>query len=142
MWEKSYSTTVNDITQEQIWNIWSDMSIRHQWDDDTEWAKMDGPFRENAIFYMKVKNGPKLKMVITECKPYEKFSDTYYFPLARMDGIHQMEQTTDGLRITVTIRLTGLFQWLWRKLVAEKIVSTLSHQTDLLIQLARKSGTL
>jgi len=50
MWEKSYSTTVKGITPEEIWKIWSDMSIRHHWDDDTEWAKMDGPFRENANF--------------------------------------------------------------------------------------------
>lgn len=140
MWQESWSTTVTDLTPEQIWKIWSDMSIRHEWDDDTEWATMDGPFREGAIFYMKIKKGPKLKMIITECKPYEKFTDTYYFPFARLDGTHQMEKTTDGLRITTTIKMTGPLRWIWRKLVAEKIVSTLPHQTELLIELARNSG--
>lgn len=138
MWEKSYSTTVADLEPEQIWKIWSDISIRHQWDDDTEWAKIDGPFSQGAIFYMKLKNGPKIKMIITESIPNLKFADTHYFPLARMDGIHQMEKTTDRLRITTTIRVTGPLRWLWRKFVAEKVVATLPHQTNLLIQLARK----
>jgi hypothetical protein len=138
MWEKSYSITVADLEPDQIWKIWSDISIRHQWDDDTEWAKIEGPFSQGAIFSMKIKNGPKIKMVITESIPNQKFADTHYFPLARMDGIHQMEKTTDGLRITTTIRVSGPLRWLWRKLVAEKVVATLPHQTNLLIQLARK----
>jgi len=78
-------------------------------------------------------------MFITECKINEVFTDTYYFPLARMDGIHRMEKITDGLHLTTTIRLTGPLQWLWRKLVAEKIVATLPHQTNLLIELAKKT---
>lgn len=138
MWQKSYSKTVQNIEPNQIWKIWSDISIRHLWDDDTEWATIEGPFKQDAIFYMKVKNGPKLKMHITECIPNEKFTDTYYFPLAKMHGIHQLEKTSEGLRITTTVRLSGWLQWFWRKLVVEKIVATLPHQTDLLIQLAQK----
>lgn len=140
MWKKSYSITTAHLEPSQIWKIWSDISLRTQWDDDTEWAKMEGPFEKDAIFYMKVKNGPKLKMKITECIPNEKFTDTYYFPFARMDGTHQMEKTSDGLRITTTIKIAGPLQWLWRKLVAEKVAATLPHQTDLLIQVARKLG--
>lgn len=138
MWEKSYSTVVADVEPNQIWKIWSDISRRHQWDDDTEWAKIAGVFAEGIPFIMKVKNGPKLKMTITECIPNIKFTDTYYFPLARMDGIHEMEKRPDGLHITTTIRMTGLLQWPWRKLVAEKVVASLPHQTDLLVQLARE----
>lgn len=138
MWEKSYSTTVQNLEPEQIWKIWSDISVRHLWDDDAEWAKIEGAFEQGAVFYMKIKDGPKLKMHISECDPNVKFTDTYYFPLARLDGIHQMEKTADGLKITTTIRMTGLLRWLWRKLVAEKIVATLPHQTNLLIQFAQK----
>lgn len=138
MWEKSYSIVVPDLEPDQIWKIWSDISLRHKWDDDTEWTKMEGVFEQGNSFIMKIKNGPKLKMLITECLPNKKFTDTYYFPLARLDGIHEIEKRTDGLHITTTIRMTGPLRWLWRKMVAEEIVSTLPHQTDLLIQLARK----
>jgi hypothetical protein len=139
MWEKSYSTVVPNIEPNQIWKIWSDISIRHQWDDDTEWAKIEGLFEQGAFFIIKIKNGPKLKMAITECILNKKFTDTYYFPLARLDGIHEMEKRMDGLHITTTIRMTGWLRWFWQKIVAEKIVATLPHQTDLLVQLARES---
>lgn len=139
MWQKSYSVIVNGLEPSQVWKIWSDISLRNQWDDDTEWAKIDGAFEEGAILHVKIKNGPKLKMTITECIPNQKFTDTYYFPLARLDGIHEMEHTNEGLRITTTIKMTGLLRWIWRKLVAEKVVTTLPHQTELLIQLASKS---
>ena len=140
MWQKSYSTIVSNILPSEIWKIWSDINMRPHWDDDTEWAKIEGPFQKNAIFYMKVKNGPKLKMIISECIPNKRFTDTYYFLFSRLDGVHEMEETSNGLRITTTMKLTGPLRWLWRKLVVEKIILTLPHQTELLIQLARKKG--
>lgn len=136
MWQKSYSKIVKNLEPHQVWKVWSDINLRTQWDDDTEWARIDGPFKKNAHFYMKIKNGPELKLEITECIPNEKFTDTYYFPLARLDGIHEVKKTSEGLSITTTIKVTGLLQWLWSRLVAKKIVATLPHQTDLLIQLA------
>jgi hypothetical protein len=103
MWEKSYSTTAENLNPGQIWEIWSNIDIRSQWDDDTEWAEIKGPFCQGAFFYMKIQNGPKLKMEITECIPDKKFTDTYYFPLARLDGIHEVEKTVSGIRLTTTI---------------------------------------
>jgi len=138
MWEKSYSITVPDVEPSQIWAIWSDINIRPKWDDDTEWATIEGCFEKNAIYCMKIKGGPKLKMKITECIPNHLFTDTYQFPLARLDGIHKMEPVSNGLCITTTIRITGPLFWFWRKLIAEKIVATLPHQTDLLVQFARQ----
>jgi hypothetical protein len=140
MWQKSHVLTVKDVEPEQVWRIWSDISRRIEWDDDTEWAKIDGPFKKGAVFYMKPKGGPKLKMTISECIPNQLFTDTYRFPLARMDGIHHMEKTSSGLRITTTIKISGPLAWLWRKLVAEKVAKTLPHQTQMLVDLARKMG--
>lgn len=140
MWEQSYSTTVKGIEPSQIWKIWSDINVRPLWDDDTEWATIEGSFTKGNYFDMKIKNGPKLKMMISDCIPNQLFTDSYQFPLARLDGIHQMESTHDGLRITTTIRMSGPLRWLWRKLVGEKIVKTLPHQTNLLIQLAREQA--
>lgn len=138
MWSKSHSVTVTGIEPEQIWKIWSDIKMRTLWDDDTEWAEINGPFEIGSIISFKTKGGPKLKLKITECTPNQSFTDTFQFPFARMDGIHTMEKTPDGLRLTTTMQITGPLAWLWRKLVVEKIVATLPHQTNLLIQMARK----
>lgn len=50
-----------------------------------------------------------------------------------------MEKTNQGLKLTTTIKVEGPLSWIWRKIVAEEIVATLPHQTDMLIKLARES---
>lgn len=138
MWIKTHSITVPNLEPEQIWRIWEDINNRHLWDLDTEWAKLNEPFEKGAIFYMKPKGGPKIKMEITECTINQSFTDCYKFPLARLYGIHHMERIKDGLRITTSIKVEGLFGWLLRKLVAEKVAKEVPDQTQMLIKLASK----
>ena len=42
-----------------------------------------------------------------------------------MYDIHEMHQDPQGLRLTVTLKVTGPLGFLWRKLVAEKIEANL-----------------
>lgn len=140
MWSKAYSVVVKDIEPEQVWKVWSDFSKRTQWDDDTEWVEAKGPFEKGTIFYFKPQGGSKLKMVISECIPNQVFTDSIKLFLARLSGIHAMEKTTEGLRITTTIEIVGPLWWLWKKIVGDKIVATLPHQTDLIIKLAREES--
>lgn len=141
MWQKSYSTTVEGLEPSQIWKIWSDIPNRPAWDDDTEWAKVDGPFENGSTITMKPKGWPKtVNMKIIECTPNQSFTDYTKFLLAGLYGTHQMEKTDKGLKLTTTIKVVGPLSWVWRKIVADEIVATLPHQTKMLIQLARESS--
>ena len=138
MRQKSYSITVPNITPSQIWKIWTDIPNRSAWDDDCEWAKANGPFQNGTIISMKPKDWPKVvTMEIVDCVPYQSFTDYTSFFLAGLYGTHEMHQTEHGLKLTTTIKVVGPLGWLWRKLVANDIVSTLPHQTALLIKLAQ-----
>lgn len=139
MWNKTYTKVITGINPEQIWKIWSDINNRPQWDTDTEWAELIGPFEKGAIFYFKPKGGPKLSMEITECTPLQSFTDCFKFPFlpfARLYGIHQMERTSEGLRITTSIKVEGLFGWMLKKCIAEKVAAELPAQTEMMIKLA------
>jgi hypothetical protein len=141
MWQKSYSTTIQDLEPHQIWKIWSDIPNRPAWDDDTEWAKADGPFENGTTITMKPKGWPKsVSMKIIECIPNQSFTDYTKFLLAGLYGTHHMEKTDNGLKLTTTIKVVGPLSWVWRKIVAEEIVATLPHQTDMLIKLAQQSS--
>lgn len=135
MWIKSHSTTVSGIEPSQIWAIWSDIKKRPLWDLDTEWADMKGPFEKGAKFQFKPKGGPRLSMKITECIPNQRFTDCFKIPFARMYGIHHMEKTEEGLRITTSIKVVGPLGWLLRKIVAEKVAAEVPEQTEALIKL-------
>ena len=135
---KFYSKVINDVSPQQVWALWSNMEKRHLWDDDTEWAKMHGEFKAGNTFIFKIKGGPKLKMSITESTVNKSFTDSFKFPLATLYGIHEMIPTDFGLEIKTTMVTEGLLAWLWQKLVVNKIVQSLPHQTEMLIQEARK----
>lgn len=140
MWLKTHSTIASDVTPEQIWAVWSDINKRHLWDTDIKWATIHGPFEKNAVFYMKPKGGPKLKMKIIECTPNKSFTDFFQFPFAKLYGAHSLEKAQEGLRLSTSIKIEGPLSFLWRKLVAEKIVATLPEQTEMLIKIAREQS--
>lgn len=137
MWTKTHSITVTDVTPAQIWKVWSDINNRPQWDLDTEWAELQGPFEQGAVFRFKPKGGPKLSMTITECEINRRFTDCFKIPFARLYGTHQMESTNEGLRIITSIKVEGPLGWVLRKLVGEKVAAEVPEQTEMCIKLAR-----
>lgn len=137
-YQQSYSKIVTGVTEQQIWAIWSDLNKRALWDDDTEWAQMSGEFVLGSTFLFKPKNGPKLTMQITECTSGKSFTDCFKLPLAKLYGDHNITRVEDGLRLTTTIRVTGPLAWLWKRVIAKKIVATLPKQTESLVNYAKK----
>ncbi len=142
MWVKTHSITVPGIKPEQVWRVCSDINNRPQWDIDTEWVELKGPFETGAVFRFKPMGGPKLSMTITECIPHQRFTDCFKIPFARMYGIYDMEQTAEGLCLTTTIKVEGLFGWLLRKIVAEKVAAEVPGQTDMLIKVASEKSVI
>ncbi len=137
MWKTTYTTTTDKVTPEQIWRVWSDISLRSAWDTDTEWATLEGPFADGSIIRFKVKNGPKVKMELLNCVQNRSFTDRTKFPGALMDVTHTVEQTGDKVTLTIVLQISGLLSFLWRKLVAEKVAATFAEQTAMLIKVAQ-----
>lgn len=143
MWMKTHVITVPDIKPEQVWRVWSDITKRPLWDVDTEWATLEGPFATGSIIHMKPIGGPQIKMQITECIPNQCFTDCYKISfLARLYGIHEMEQTNQGLCLTTTIKIEGPLGWLLRKIIGEKVAAEVPEQTQTLINLVRAEGNV
>ncbi len=77
-----------------------------------------------------------MKILIFETVEHEKFVDLTIFPLAKMYGVHLLEETEAGLKITTTMKIKGILGWLWIKLVAKKIVDDLPADMETQIQVA------
>lgn len=140
MWKKEHKVIAKDVTAQQIWQVWSDIKNWPKWDSGLEacwWLTPHTELKPGAIFNLKIKNGPKFKIFITEAKPYKAFIDYTQFFLARMYDTHELKETADGLEITNTISMTGPLAWVWRKLVGENVAAGISKQTQNLIEIAR-----
>lgn len=138
MWTKSYSTLTKETTKEQMWQLFADVNNWHTWDDGIEYAKMEGKFEQGNYFLLKPKGGPKVKIQLIETIENKRFVDYTKFPLAKMYGEHDLEETPEGLKITTTMKVKGLLAFLWIKIVAQNIIDSLPKEMEQQIKTASK----
>jgi hypothetical protein len=75
---------------------------------------------------------------IERADPLAGYTDVTRFPLAKMYGIHDMVETPQGLKLSITIRVEGPLAGLWRKLVAQKVADEAPAQLQSLAAWARR----
>lgn len=136
MWTESYTHVFTNLEKEKVWKLWTDIDNWHKWNPAIESAKLEGNFEIGQAFTLKVKNGPSVKLKIVEVIENEKFTDCTNFPGAEMFGIHEMFEEPDGLRLTTTMKVTGIASRLWQN-VAEEIMKKVPQQTEALAKLAQ-----
>ena len=137
MWTKSHSIVTNEVTKEQMWKLFADVNNWHTWDKGVEFAKLEGKFEKGNHFMFQPKGGPKLKIGIVEATENKGFTDFTKFPLAKMYGEHTFEETPNGLKLTTTMKVEGLLGFVWRKIVAQKIVDMLPEDMQQQIKTAK-----
>jgi hypothetical protein len=144
MWTRTFSKTYQNVSSDAIWNIWSDINNWHQWNPGVEYCKWDDSlvesvFVKGSAFILKPKCAPKTKIELIEVEKGKNFTDCTKFPGARMYGIHEIEDSPAGLKLTMTMRVEGWLSCLWIFLVAKKIVAKIPEQTDNLVELSKQN---
>lgn len=125
-------------TKEQIWKLWADVACWGTWDKDIEMAELFGDFKTGTKGFLKPVGGPKTNFLMIECEYLKSFTDRSFLPLCKMDFIHTMTETADGLEITHKMVMTGFMTFLFSKLVGKNIEKGLAKAVDKLIEIAEK----
>ena len=136
MWVRSYSKTYQGVKKEDVWRLWSDVNNWPKWDTELKYCKMDAPFTKGSHFILKPNKGPKVKITLSEVISNKKFTDYTKFPGAIMYDAHEIEETSNGLRITSTITVKGFLSFIWTNLVAKNVAASVPKQMDALVELA------
>lgn len=137
MWVKSYSKIYQGVKKEDIWLLWADVKNWPKWDKELEYCKIEDAFEKGKQFILKPMGGPKIKITLSEVVPNKKFTNYCHFFGAKMLFYHELHETSDGIQITYTITVTGLFNFIWVKLVAKNLVNSLPQHMDSLVNLAK-----
>ena len=137
MWSKTYSQKVTGLKADHVWKVWTDVNQWHTWQDDIEYAKLEGEFKVGKRFLFKPKGGPKINIELTSVEPKRIFIDLTRFPLAKMYDSHEIINHGDELEIKTTISIEGMLSFIWRKLVAENVANGMKEQTEKLIARAK-----
>ncbi|WIM98544.1 SRPBCC family protein [Actinoplanes oblitus] len=129
-----------DIPAQAFFERWADMATWPEWNTDTEWVRLDGPFRTGATGQLKPKGGPVTRFVVTSLVPGREFTDVSLLLGARLTFQHLV--TEDGGRTTVAVRVSieGPLAFFWSAVLGKGIARGLDGDLSRLAAAARTAG--
>ena len=140
MWIREHRQLFTDVRKAAVWALWKDINQWTKWHDDLDYCHMTGEFSVGNFFMLKPKKVNAVKIMITELKEGESFTDCTSFFGAKMLDTHGLEETPEGLILTNKLVVRGPLWWLWVKLVAQHVADTVPQEVESLVRLARQSN--
>ena len=135
--ERSRQTTAS---KEKLWKLWADVAHWNTWDSTVERSELYGDFCAGTKGAFKLVGGPKSKFVITDCKPFDSFTNTSYLPLCKVDSIISFVETQNGVLVTYRVEMTGFLTFIFSKVIGKKMAKGLSQGLEDLTTYAETSN--
>ncbi|MFD6221101.1 SRPBCC family protein [Nocardia asteroides] len=127
------ATAETVATPATLFAIWGDMASWPEWNADTAWVRLDGPFAEGATGRLKPKGGPAVRFEVT------RLTDTEFVDVSRLLGAtltfaHTVVPAGAG-RVTVTVRveLDGPLRRLWHLVLGRDVAASVAPDLAALI---------
>jgi hypothetical protein len=131
----------SSATPDAFFERWADMATWPEWNNDTEWVRLDGTFTQGATGRLKPKGGPSVAFVVERLVPGREFVDVSRLFGARLTFDHQVSVTADGRTLVeVTASLTGPLRALWNVILGKGIAASLQTDADALARAAETAS--
>ena len=141
MWVYEHTIEAMNITPEQIWATYQNVRAWPSWDSELQSASLLGDFEVGSKIIIKPKKGPKAKAVITECVPFEKFTDATKLPLkTELIFSHQIEQNSKNIKLTHRVSIDGPLTFIFKRLIGKPIQKHLPDAMKSLILLIKEGS--
>jgi hypothetical protein len=86
---RSYSfEALVEVSPAQLYAAIADVQRWPEWDPELDSIVHDGSLAPGAVFWLKPRGGPTVKMTVEQAKPAALFSDLAHLPLATMRTRH------------------------------------------------------
>ncbi|AEV87639.1 hypothetical protein ACWT_6627 [Actinoplanes sp. SE50] len=131
----------SDVPAQAFFERWADMATWPEWNTDTEWVRLDGPFRTGATGQLKPKGGPVTRFVVSSLVPGREFTDVSLLLGARLTFQH-LVSVDDAGATTVTVRVTlgGPLAFFWNAVLGKGIAQGIDADLARLEAAARAAG--
>ena len=118
---------------------WADMATWPEWNLDTEWVRLDGPFTQGGTGTLKPKGGPQVRFEITELVTNRRFVDVSTLFGAKLTFDHKIDERPEGgSDIQVTVTMTGPLRALWTLILGKDVASSVEPDLQRLAGLAER----
>ena len=127
----AHATTT--ATADRLFARWADMGTWSEWNSDTEWVRLDGPFATGSTGTLKPKGGPKVKFTIASVVDGREFVDVSHLLGARLTFDHQVTPHETGCAVDVTVSMSGPLAFLWRTALGKSLAAAAQPDLDSLV---------
>ncbi|ASF12046.1 hypothetical protein NBRGN_105_00190 [Nocardia brasiliensis NBRC 14402] len=116
---------------------WADTATWPEWNTDTEWVRLDGPFTQGATGTLKPKGGPKVRFVV------ERLTDTEFVDVSRLFGAtltfaHVVAVADGRTTVRVTVSIEGPLRRLWIAILGGGVTKSVQPDLDALVEVAER----
>jgi hypothetical protein len=108
---------------------WADMATWPEWNPDTEWVRLDGPFVAGATGVMKPKGGPKVRFVVDRLSSTEFVDRSTLFGAALVFD-HQVRSVEGRTDVSVIVTLSGPLARFWNLVLGKGIRDSTQRDLD------------
>lgn len=108
-------------TAQQIWHLWQDISTWNSWDHDLELGQINGPFQVGTTGYLKFKDSPQFKTLLTCVKPYKMFVQQLQLFGATVVMTHSIDHVNDKTHVTLQTEIKGPLAFIFACLLGRSI---------------------
>ena len=141
MIELATAHTTSSAPPAEFFARWADMETWPEWNTDTEWVRLDGPFETGSTGVLKPKGGPKVKFVIDKLTDAE-FVDVSKLVGAKLVFAHEIEETPAGTEVTVNVSLHGPLARIWNLILGKDISGSVQPDLDRLKAVAESNARI
>jgi Polyketide cyclase / dehydrase and lipid transport len=133
------ATVTSSASPSAFFARWADMATWPDWNLDTQWVRLDGPFQTGATGLLKPKGGPKVPFVLTSVVPDREFVDVSKLLGARLTFRHDVHPHEDGgCTVDVTATIAGPLSWIWTLVLGKGLRASVQPDLDRLRALVER----
>ena len=118
---------------------WADTATWPEWNADTSWVRLDGPFATGSTGVLKPKGGPKTPFVLAKVSA-DEFTDVSTLLGARLTFRHLVTVTSAGTHVAVAVTLAGPLARVWNVILGKGIKATLQRDLEALKETAESEA--
>ena len=133
------ATVTSSAAPSAFFAEWADMASWPEWNLDTEWVRLDGPFVEGATGELKPKGGPKVRFVVARLVDGEEFTDVSTLLGARLTFRHLVSVVEGLTTVAVEATLEGPLAPVWRLILGKGVRESMQPDLERLVERAESA---
>jgi hypothetical protein len=129
-------TATTAASKERVWDILKDVEGWIKWDHSLESSEILGPFREGTTGSLTLKDGTKLKTVLTKVVSHEEFVQEARLVLAKAKMSHFIKQEGGKTTVIFQTEIKGPLAFFYKLFIGAGIKKKIPKEMNEMIKLA------